>query len=68
MSARGNGYDAKSQTVSIASRAQVLDWALRRDWAASSGGGTIGTFTPPDYTPFGCGPATVSFASRPSPI
>ena len=59
MSARGDGYDAKSQTVSIASRAQVLDWALRRDWAASSGGGTIGTFTPPDYTPFGCGPGAL---------
>jgi hypothetical protein len=55
--ARGAGFDLKTQTVSVASRIQALNWSLRRDWAASSGGGTIVTFTsPPDYTPFGCGP------------
>ncbi|WP_256796406.1 M36 family metallopeptidase [Terrabacter sp. Ter38] len=59
VSSRGAGFDTKSQTVSIASQAQVLDWALRRDWAASSGGGAIGAFTPPDYTPFGCGPGSL---------
>ena len=26
------------------------DWAVRRDWAASSGGGTVVSFTGPDYT------------------
>jgi hypothetical protein len=54
--ARGAGYDPKSGTLSIASRAQVLNWTLRRDWAASGGGASIVDFTPPDYTAFGCGP------------
>jgi hypothetical protein len=55
--ARGAGFDLNSQTVSVASRTQTLNWALRRDWAASAGGASVGSFTsPPDYTPFGCGP------------
>ena len=33
-----------------------FDPALRRDWAAASGGATVASFTGPDYTPFGCGP------------
>ncbi len=28
-----------------------------RDWAATEGGATVGKFTPPDYSAFGCGPA-----------
>jgi extracellular elastinolytic metalloproteinase len=53
---RGPGYDPIVQTVAVASRTNTLNWALRRDWAASGGGATIADFTPPDYTPFGCGP------------
>jgi extracellular elastinolytic metalloproteinase len=53
---RGPGYDPVVQTLSVASHATTVNWALRRDWAASAGGATIGAFTPPDYTPFGCGP------------
>jgi extracellular elastinolytic metalloproteinase len=34
-----------------------MDFAIRRDWAASSGGGEIVDFNGPDYTPFGCGPS-----------
>ena len=54
--ARGAGYDPKSQTLSVAARTQTVDWSLRRDWAATSGGSDVVSFTGPDYTPFGCGP------------
>jgi hypothetical protein len=54
--AKGNGYDRKTATVSIASGVNILNWALRRDWAALSGGGSVTDFNGPDYTPFGCGP------------
>jgi hypothetical protein len=55
--AKGAGYDRKTASVSIASRANVLNWALRRDWAALSGGGSVTDFNGPDFTPFGCGPS-----------
>jgi len=56
VSASGAGYDPVVQTVSIGSRVNTLNWALRRDWAAASGGGTIVDFDGPDYTAYGCGP------------
>ncbi|MCA2212402.1 M36 family metallopeptidase [Jidongwangia harbinensis] len=55
--ARGAGYDPKSLTLSIASRTQSQNWALRRDWAAISGGSDVVSFTGPDYSEYGCGPA-----------
>ena len=57
VAARGAGYDPVVQAVSVNSGNNTLNWELRRDWAASSGGGAIVSFTPPDYSPFGCGPA-----------
>jgi extracellular elastinolytic metalloproteinase len=57
--ARGAGYDPDSQPVSVSSGTNTLDWTLRRDWAASVGGGSVVSFTPPDYTDFGCGPANL---------
>jgi extracellular elastinolytic metalloproteinase len=54
--ARGAGFDPVVQTVSVGARANTVNWPLRRDWAAAAGGGKITDFTPPDYTPFGCGP------------
>ena len=56
VNASGAGYDRVTQTVSIGSRVNTLNWSLRRDWAAASGGGTIVDFDEPDYTAFGCGP------------
>jgi extracellular elastinolytic metalloproteinase len=56
VSAGGAGFDPVVQTVSVSSGNNTLNWQLRRDWAASSGGGSVVSFTPPDYTPFGCGP------------
>jgi extracellular elastinolytic metalloproteinase len=33
-----------------------VNWALRRDWASLSGGGSISAFNGPDFSDFGCGP------------
>jgi extracellular elastinolytic metalloproteinase len=54
--ARGAGYDPNIKTLSISSHTQVVDWQVRRDWAASSGGAAVASFTGPNYTAFGCGP------------
>ncbi|MEV7627456.1 M36 family metallopeptidase [Actinoplanes sp. NPDC089786] len=55
--AQGAGYDPNSvAAISIRSGANRKDWAVRRDWAAASGGATIVSATGPDYTSFGCGP------------
>ncbi|XVV14600.1 M36 family metallopeptidase [Actinoplanes sp. CA-131856] len=55
--ARGAGYDIVVKTLSINSGTKTENWSVRKDWAASSGGGSIVSFTGPDYTPYGCGPA-----------
>ncbi|GIE96873.1 M36 family metallopeptidase [Paractinoplanes rishiriensis] len=54
--ARGAGYDIQVRTLSISSHTKVENWSVRKDWAASSGGGTVVDFSGPDYTAFGCGP------------
>jgi hypothetical protein len=54
--ARANGYDRQVVTLSIGSHVNVKDWALRRDWASLSGGGTVAAFNGPDFSGFGCGP------------
>lgn len=51
------GYESESDAVTVAPDATAtFDAELRRDWAASSGGASIASFTGPDYTDFGCGP------------
>ena len=50
------GYDRSVRTVTIGQGDNTEDWSLRRDWAALSGGGAVTSFTPPDFTGFGCGP------------
>jgi extracellular elastinolytic metalloproteinase len=52
----GAGYDPAAQTLSIAARTSTVNWAVRRDWAATAGGSEVLSFTGPDYTIFGCGP------------
>src|SRR4029450_1052927 len=56
VSARSAGYDPKVQTVTVASHTNVLNWTLRRDWAALSGGATVVDFNGDDFTAFGGGP------------
>jgi extracellular elastinolytic metalloproteinase len=65
--ARGAGYDTVSRTVTIKPRVTTkVDWQVRKDWAASSGGGTVVSATGPDYTPYGCGPVKLIDQSQQS--
>jgi extracellular elastinolytic metalloproteinase len=57
--ARGAGYDPVTQTVSIASRPNTLNWSLRRDWAALGGGSAVVDFNGEDFTEAGCGPSSL---------
>ncbi|WP_306212721.1 M36 family metallopeptidase [Actinoplanes sp. RD1] len=52
--AKGGGYDEQVATVKVG-RAATQNWALRRDWAASSGGGSVVDFNGLDGNPYGCG-------------
>lgn len=54
--AKSNGFDRQVTTLSIGSHTVVKNWALRRDWASLSGGGTVTDFNGPDFSGFGCGP------------
>ena len=61
IAAIGAGYDLVVKSATIVSHhgkkgENELDFALRRDWAALSGGGSIADFNGPDFTGFGCGP------------
>ena len=53
--ASGNGYEPQIRTVGVRSGSSA-DWALRRDWAAASGGAAVTEFTGPDFSDSGCGP------------
>jgi len=60
VAAMGAGYDTvvKPATITSDKKGATLDFALRRDWAALSGGGSIADFNGPDFTGFGCGPSS----------
>jgi extracellular elastinolytic metalloproteinase len=55
----GGGFDRTVQTVTIRPTTQTVDWRARRDWAASSGGAGVVSFTGHDYGQFGCGPGSL---------
>jgi extracellular elastinolytic metalloproteinase len=57
--AKAPGFDSVVQTVSISSGSNTLNWTLRRDWAALSGGATVLDFNGVDYSAFGCGPGAI---------
>jgi hypothetical protein len=57
--ARGNGFDPLTQTVSVASHVNTLNWSLRRDWASSGGGASVIASNGVDFSAFGCGPAAM---------
>ncbi|MEV6522637.1 M36 family metallopeptidase [Longispora sp. NPDC051575] len=56
VSATAPGYDRSGDLLTVAAGPNTRDWALRRDWAATSGGATLGAFTGDDYSGDGCGP------------
>jgi extracellular elastinolytic metalloproteinase len=49
------GYDPTTTSVTVTRTGATKDVAIRRDWAASSGGATISDFNGPDFSP-ACGP------------
>ncbi len=57
---RGPGYDTLPKIVSVSSSVPTtVDFALRRDWAGSAGGGDVIDFNGPDFSSFGCGPPAI---------
>jgi len=62
----GAGYEPAISTVTVGASGGTADFAVVRDWAASSGGASIADFTGPDFTPYGCGPGEVIDLSQAS--
>jgi extracellular elastinolytic metalloproteinase len=56
LSVSGAGYDPARSSVTVTAAGVVKNFTVRRDWAASSGGASIRSFTGPDFGP-GCDPA-----------
>ncbi|GAA2631572.1 M36 family metallopeptidase [Paractinoplanes durhamensis] len=56
VAASGNGYERQVRTVTVTKQPGTVDWAVRRDWAASQGGAQLVDFSGDDYTAYGCGP------------
>jgi extracellular elastinolytic metalloproteinase len=52
----GAGYQPARAKVRVGPSGAVKNFAVRRDWAAASGGASIAKFTGADYSSFGCGP------------
>jgi hypothetical protein len=53
----GAGYEPLTvKNVSVEGNTK-LNTKVTRDWASIEGGAQVGKFTPPNYGPFGCGPA-----------
>ena len=55
-SVRGAGYERRLVALHVEGDIKVTVKVVR-DWASIEGGAKVGKFTPPDYGPFGCGPA-----------
>jgi extracellular elastinolytic metalloproteinase len=53
----GAGYEPAQIRVRVGPSGATRNFAVRRDWAAASGGASIASFTGANYTSFGCGPA-----------
>ncbi len=53
----GGGFEPTGAVNLPVSGDLTLTFKVTRDWASLEGGATIGAFTPPDYSDFGCGPS-----------
>jgi extracellular elastinolytic metalloproteinase len=56
ISAFGPGYEILTDQVVVDADGASVDFAPRRDWAASSGGGAVVDSDGPDFSGFSCGP------------
>jgi extracellular elastinolytic metalloproteinase len=52
----GGGFQPARATIKVGPSGATKNFAVRRDWAAASGGATIASFTGANYSGFGCGP------------
>ncbi len=52
----GPASSSATKSVTVTPSGATRDFAVRKDWAASSGGASIADFNGPDYSGFGCGP------------
>ena len=50
-------YLPVTANVSVGTGSATANATIARDWAAISGGASVTSFTPPDYSSSGCGPA-----------
>lgn len=57
VSASAPGYDGVQTALSVGSGTTTRDFTLRQDLIAVGGGARVTSFTGPDFTDFGCGPA-----------
>jgi hypothetical protein len=55
ISATGRATTPASSTVTVGTQGATKDFAVRRDYAAASGGASVASFDGPDYSP-ACGP------------
>jgi extracellular elastinolytic metalloproteinase len=53
----GAGYQPARHTVTVGASGASSDFAVRRDWAAASGGASVVSATGANFTRFGCGPS-----------
>jgi extracellular elastinolytic metalloproteinase len=57
VTAAASGHLPSTRAVTVERGATAADFALRRDWAAGSGGAAVTDVNGPDLSDFGCGPA-----------
>jgi hypothetical protein len=51
-----NGYEPSPLKISVQSPTVTVNRAVHFDWASLSAGSSVQSFTPPNYSAFGCGP------------
>ena len=56
VAASGAGFEKQVKTLTVRKTPSVVDWTVRRDWAASQGGAQVAAFNGDDSSGFGCGP------------
>jgi extracellular elastinolytic metalloproteinase len=56
VAAGGSGFEKQVKTVTVTRKPSIVNWTVRRDWAASLGGAQLADFNGEDNSGFGCGP------------
>jgi hypothetical protein len=54
--ASGSGYTPATASATVGSGGSTVDFVVRRDWVATSGGARVTAFDGADFTTSGCGP------------